>query len=87
MSFNIEFNPGLPPPLTGPCLFLMWDGSVCEGGLHTSDGRQWLVTHNYADPTQPQRIEIPADGGKVLGFAISTPAREFTNPFASTATA
>jgi hypothetical protein len=87
MSYKIEFTRGLPPALTGPCIFLMWDGSACEGGLHTRDGRQWLVTHNYADPTRPQRIEIPADGGKVLGFALATPSRGFVDPFAATAAA
>lgn len=86
MSYKIEFTAGLPPLHCGPCIFLMWDGSVCEGGLHTKDGRQWLVTHSYADPTLPQRVEIPADGGKVLGFALAMPIRGFADPFASTAT-
>lgn len=69
MQLNITFTPGLPPPLTGPCIFLLWDGTLCEGGLFHKGGRTWLVHYNFANPIAPERIEMPADGGKIQAYA------------------
>lgn len=76
MNVHLDFTPGLPSACDGPCVFLLWDGSICEGGLYLREGRRWLVTHNYADPQRPERIEMPADTGRVLGFAVVTPNRD-----------
>lgn len=70
MSLNIQFTPGLPPPLTGACIFLMWDGMLCEGVLVLKEGRHVLVHYNLAALGAPERIEQPADGGKVQGYAL-----------------
>ncbi|MFK4705627.1 hypothetical protein ABIC83_002466 [Roseateles asaccharophilus] len=69
MQVNIAITPGLPPPLTGACIFLLWDGTLCEGALFQKDGRRWLVHYNFAKTAEPERIEMPADGGKVQGYA------------------
>lgn len=69
MTIRIEFTPGLPPPLTGACIFLMWDGMLCEGELIVKDGRRMLVHYNLAAPDAPERIEQRAEGGKVQGYA------------------
>lgn len=66
--FQITLTPGLPPPLTGACIFLLWDGMLCEGELIKKDGRNVLVHYNLAAPGAPERIEHAADGGKVLGY-------------------
>lgn len=72
MSFNIEFTPGLPPLGTGPCIFLMWDGMLCEGVL-CQDGETLTLTHyNLAEPDSPQKITHLVGTGKVQAYASLT---------------
>ena len=66
---QIEFTPGLPPPLTGPCIFLMWDGMLCEGVLLREGAHQMLIHYNLTTPGRPDRIAVRADTGKVQGYA------------------
>ena len=72
MNIKIEFTPGLPPPLTGACIFLMWDGMLCEGTLHHEGGRLMLTHYNLAAPNAPEKIVVRADSGKVQGYTPIT---------------
>ncbi|TXI24206.1 MAG: hypothetical protein E6Q67_03025 [Roseateles sp.] len=72
MNIKIEFTPGLPPQLTGPCIFLMWDGMLCEGTLHREGEHQMLTYYNLAAPEAPEKITVRADTGKVQGYAPIT---------------
>lgn len=69
MSINIEFTPGLPAPGEGTCIFLLWDGMLCEGVLHRVEGRLMLTHYNLSSPGAPEQITIRADTGKVQAFA------------------
>lgn len=72
MSFNIEFTPGLPPLGTGPCIFLMWDGMLCEGLLR-QDGENLTLTHyNLSEPDSPEKITNRVGTGKVQAYARLT---------------
>lgn len=72
MTIKIDFTPGLPPPLTGSCIFLLWDGTLCEGTLHR-EGEHLMLTHyNQVAPGAPERITLRADTGKVQGYAPIT---------------
>lgn len=72
MSINIEFTPGLPPPSTRSCIFLMWDGMLCEGVLHR-EGEHLMITHyNLSEPGIPEKITVRADRGKVQAYAPLT---------------
>lgn len=69
---TINLTPGLPPPLAGACIFLMWDGTLCEGQIiRREDGRLVLVHYDLTAPHDPQRIEHSVDEGgkdKVQGY-------------------
>lgn len=71
MTISIEFTPGLPPPVTGTCIFLLSDGTLCEGVLHRDDGRLMLTTCNIAEPHSLEKITMPAEG-KVQAYARNT---------------
>lgn len=65
MSITIELTPGLPRAGAGPCIFLLWDGMLCEGVLHR-DGEHLMLTHyNLTSPGAPEKITMRADTGKV----------------------
>ena len=71
-ELQIGITLGLPLPSTGPCIFLMWDGMLCEGVLN-HDGEHLMVTHyNLTIPGRPQKITQRADTGKVQGYALLT---------------
>lgn len=72
MSINIESTPGLPPAGEGPCIFLLWDGSLCEGVLHREEGRLMLTHYNLSSPGAPEKITMRADTGKVAAYARLT---------------
>lgn len=65
MSINIELTPGLPPHGEGPCIFLLWDGMLCEGGLHSDDQRLMLTHYSLSSSGEPEKITIRADTGKL----------------------
>lgn len=71
---NVQFTPGLPPQLSGACIFLLWDGSLCEGHLvrRGEADQPVLITYNLADPERPERIELRAGPDKVQGYALLT---------------
>ena len=83
MSIRLNFTPGLPPVLSGACIFLLWDGSLCEGELIQRDGRHVLVHYNLAALGWPQRIEKVADRGAIQGYAapIADPGRAQASPW------
>ena len=69
---QVEITLGLPPLTTGPCIFLLWDGMLCEGVLHR-EGEQLMLTHyNLSTPDRPEKITHRADTGKVQGYAQLT---------------
>jgi hypothetical protein len=67
MTILVEFQKGLPDH-GDPCIFLLWDGSLCEGFLSKEGERRMLTTYSLAGPA-PERITMRADGGKIQGFA------------------
>jgi hypothetical protein len=68
--FIIHFEPGLPPH-GNPCIFLMWDGSLCEGFLQHENGHRMLTTYNLVAKS-PEQIKLRAATGKVQAYAELT---------------
>lgn len=70
--FALTFTKGLPPVGDGPNLYLMWDGSICEGALLVQDGQTVLRTTNSAGGRH-EPFDIPAS--KIIGHASAGPRR------------
>lgn len=70
---QISMTPGLPPTAAGPCIFLLWDGMLCEGTLHR-EGENLMLTHYNLTgaPDAPQKITMRADTGKVVAHTPLT---------------
>lgn len=70
-DFALTFTPGLPPPATGPNLYLLYDGSVAMGELdRDASGKQWLRSIN---PVGMTPLDIAAN--KIIGWAPAGPRR------------
>jgi hypothetical protein len=71
-AFTLSFNKGLPPALSGPNVYLLYDGSIAMGELVTEDGKKWLKSFNPAGMTP---MDIAAN--KIIGWASAAPRRGF----------
>jgi hypothetical protein len=70
-DFALTFTPGLPTPLTGPNVYLLYDGSLAMGELdRDTDGKQWLRSLN---PTGMTLLDIAVN--KIIGWAPAGPRR------------
>lgn len=67
-NFKIQFQSGLPAH-GRPCIFLMSDGSLCEGFLHNEGDRLMLTTFNQSAPDGQERITTRADTGDIQGYS------------------
>jgi hypothetical protein len=56
---TIAFTDG-PPPDDGPCVLLMWDGSLCEGYIErdVETGKRMVVTCNFTKPREFIRFPL-----------------------------
>lgn len=64
--FSLTFTKGLPTTLTGPNLYLLYDGSMAMGEIVKKDGKDWLQTYNPAGMTP---MEIAAN--KIIGWTAA----------------
>jgi hypothetical protein len=70
-DFALTFTPGLPTPLTGPNVYLLYDGSLAMGELdRDTNGKQWLHSLN---PVGMTPLDIAAN--KNIGWAPAGPRR------------
>jgi len=68
--FSLTFTHGMPPPLSGPNIYLLHDGSIAIGELAWEDNKQWLKSFNPAGMTP---MDIAAN--KIIGWAPAGPRR------------
>ena len=69
-DFALTFLPGLPPPLSGPNVYVLYDGSLAMGELVIDDGKHWLRSINPVGMT-PLDIAV----NKIRGWAPAGPRR------------
>jgi hypothetical protein len=69
-DFALTFSPGLPPPLSGPNVYVLYDGSLAMGDLVAEEGKQWLRSVNSVGMTP---LDIAAN--KIRGWAPAGPRR------------
>jgi hypothetical protein len=68
LEFHITFNAGLPPH-GNPCIFLLWDGTLCEVHLQRDGDRLTLTTYNLAALCAPEKLCMAAGDDKIISYA------------------
>jgi len=87
MKIEINFTEGLPQFGLGAYIFLLWDGSLCEGELIRRDDDLFLVRYiGDGEGGGPRRIEKRADQGLIQAHTqIASRGRKFVVPYDKTA--
>lgn len=68
MTTTIAITPGVPTS-GGQYIFLLFDGMLVSAVLHREYDKRVITFYNLAEPKSPQRITLPADTGKIIGYA------------------
>lgn len=69
-AFALTFTPGMPPTLSGPNVYLLYNGSIAMGELVIEDGKKWLKSFNPAGMTL-----MDISTAKIIGWTSAAPRR------------